>query len=563
MPTAGPSVVSVFKSEYSARLENLDTIQRDLNQWMRSCLIDDQSIFAWKLVATEAVTNAIRHGCAGIEEAHIGLRLEVEGNAMRLHVEQPGLGPAPERIENATLPDDPFSEGGRGLFIIREFADQLEQWSGPQGYRLVIHKRCEEPPQPPVEQENHSILSELTAAYESLSAYNRLGQQLLQHESLCEFIGETLSSLKIGHPFREIRICPSHTLPPEMAEECQRHDPAFRASALDWPGEPEQMIWDQQTERPQLLPAEEITGTAGILHPVFCQEMHLFDAVATFDDPAAMTSPVVSLFISIADLLGMATGVAILQHQREAEARRQREWEIATQLQLNLLPNPTHHRETGLRIAFYHDSAGEVEGDYAMLYRSKEGPPLTYLTVIDVMGKGVRAALLAILFRGVFLLLARQGLKPAEILRTANRLFCTMLGDQVFFVTALVCRFDMRSRQLDWANAGHCDLLGIGADILRQGTPSGPPIGIMEESHYEDETWQLDELDRLALFTDGCYEWKREGHYFDTENFKQFLRERRNMPPDMAWNELIHMIKHTADPDSHVDDVTLVLCSFK
>ena len=558
-----PSVVTTYRAEYEARLSSLDPIQRDINRWMRGCMVDEKDCFSWKLVATEAVTNAIRHGCAGVEYPSIAIRVEFEDSRMRMAISQPGPGPAPERIEQATLPDDPFSEGGRGLFIIREFADRLEHWSGPDGYCLVIHKSLETPPRPPLEQESESILSELTSAYESLSAYNRLGQQLLDHASLCSFIGETLTSLRIGHPFCEIRICPSSSLPPEMEEECHQSDADFQAPSLKWKGDPSQMIWDQDSGRPQLLIHSEIKGTAGIIHPVFCQDMHLFDAVATFDNPEAMTSPVVNLFISIADLLGLATGLAILKHQREAEARRQREWEIATQLQLNLLPMNTHHRETGLRIGFFHESAGEVAGDYAMLYRSSMGPPLTYLTVIDVMGKGVRAALLAILFRGVFLLLARQGLGPAEILQTANRLFCTMLGDQVFFVTAVVCRFDMRSRRVDWSNAGHCDLIGIGSDILRQGPPSGPPIGIMEDSQYIDETWELDELDRLALYTDGCYEWKRNGELFETENFKDFLRQRRQAAPDAAWNELIHMIKNTADSDSHVDDVTLVLCSFK
>ncbi|HLT48164.1 MAG TPA: ATP-binding protein, partial [Rubricoccaceae bacterium] len=43
-----------------------------------------------------------------------------------LHVEDEGPGLDPDRLRDATLPDDPTQTNGRGLYLMRTLADGIE-----------------------------------------------------------------------------------------------------------------------------------------------------------------------------------------------------------------------------------------------------------------------------------------------------------------------------------------------------------------------------------------------------------------------------------------------------
>jgi serine phosphatase RsbU (regulator of sigma subunit)/anti-sigma regulatory factor (Ser/Thr protein kinase) len=556
-----------YKTEIRSHLDELDSAQRQLEQWIEYCGLGKDDGFQWKLVFTEAVTNAIRYGSGDKAEAKVRIRFLVQDGEVELSIEQEGPGPDLENKPEGSLPEDPFSEGGRGRFIIENFADSVEHWSGPRGYRLIIRKGYGTGLATPAPEEMNDLLNELTACYESLSAYNRLGNQLLQHESLGDFFEETFHSLALGHPFDNLHIYPAEDMPLVLVKGFAGRD--FLAERpLKWPGHPERIFWESEGERPDFVYSHAV-GATGMVTPVYCRDLHLFDLGVNFRDKEAMTSPEVNLLTGIADLLGIGAGLAVLQDEREAQARKEKEWEIATQLQIGLLPIVKSYKDAAIEVTLFHDSAGEVAGDYAMVMKPKAvlcpgGDPdagrYTYLTVIDVMGKGVRAALLAILYRGAFHLLVREELSPAELLGTLNRLFCQILGDMVYFVTAVVCRFEEGSNQIEWCNAGHCDLLGLTKDQIKEGPPSGPPLGVVDVSTYTNEIWDRSSFERLAIYSDGCYEWAKDGELYGVPRLASFLRERLDGEHAASWDELIRAIKETADEDSHVDDVTLVLC---
>lgn len=73
---------------------------------------------AARLVLTELLGNVVRHAPTTSE-----LRLDIEGGHVTIHVIDNGKGceSAP-----AWLPNDPLSEGGRGLFIVRAFSRRFE-----------------------------------------------------------------------------------------------------------------------------------------------------------------------------------------------------------------------------------------------------------------------------------------------------------------------------------------------------------------------------------------------------------------------------------------------------
>ena len=72
--------------------------------------------FRAQLIFTELVGNAMRHATGPVD-----LQLRCVGDKALLHVFDRGPGFALE----ASLPASPLAEGGRGLFLVREFSEKL------------------------------------------------------------------------------------------------------------------------------------------------------------------------------------------------------------------------------------------------------------------------------------------------------------------------------------------------------------------------------------------------------------------------------------------------------
>lgn len=78
------------------------------------------------LAMGEAITNAIRHGNDLDPERGVEVTWEGDSSGGWLHVEDEGPGLDPDRLRDATLPDDPTQTNGRGLYLMRTLADGIE-----------------------------------------------------------------------------------------------------------------------------------------------------------------------------------------------------------------------------------------------------------------------------------------------------------------------------------------------------------------------------------------------------------------------------------------------------
>lgn len=76
------------------------------------------------IVLTELITNVVRHAPGTAE-----LRIEAANHRPRVHV----LDRGPGTTRKAHLPINPYSEGGRGLFIVSQVAGGFELRNRPSG----------------------------------------------------------------------------------------------------------------------------------------------------------------------------------------------------------------------------------------------------------------------------------------------------------------------------------------------------------------------------------------------------------------------------------------------
>lgn len=145
--------------------------------------------------------------------------------------------------------------------------------------------------------------------------------------------------------------------------------------------------------------------------------------------------------------------------------------------------------------------------------------------ICDVMGHGVRAALVVSMLRG---LLATQNLKSrdsAEFLATMNAGLTSILkrANVTMFATAFYGIVDLEELTLECSCAGHPGPVisgdGRSLQLCTDRSERGPALGLLPGASYSTREIDLGGIRRLLLFTDGVLEAENEAG-------EQFLEKR-------------------------------------
>ncbi len=158
---------------------------------------------------------------------------------------------------------------------------------------------------------------------------------------------------------------------------------------------------------------------------------------------------------------------------------------------------------------FFHNSPREHGG--GDLFDWMEAAPGSYfLTVGDVMGKGLQAKFYAFSFlgyvRSTIHAMLRTTQSPAEIMKRVNQVLMDDPPMEETFASLLLLHWEPENHQVTYANAGHCRPVLI--------TPSGPEIveysdlilGLDRNADFKDTKVILPEDAALVAYTDGLSE---------------------------------------------------------
>jgi serine phosphatase RsbU (regulator of sigma subunit) len=145
-----------------------------------------------------------------------------------------------------------------------------------------------------------------------------------------------------------------------------------------------------------------------------------------------------------------------------------------------------------------------VGGDYYDWYLSTDGELV--VTLADVMGKGMRAAIVMATVRTVLKLTAR-GLDLADALQNAARVLANDLTRTKTFVTLFDARVTTSTGDVEYVDAG----LGFALILHDDGTfdrlpVRGLPLGINAETPWIAGRAHLEVGDTLIVFSDGIYD---------------------------------------------------------
>lgn len=90
------------------------------------CNLDEEKAETFKLVLSEAVTNAIVHGNKQDESKSVDVSVTVANESISADVIDEGEGFDHDQETNPLEEENLLETSGRGVFLIREFADYVE-----------------------------------------------------------------------------------------------------------------------------------------------------------------------------------------------------------------------------------------------------------------------------------------------------------------------------------------------------------------------------------------------------------------------------------------------------
>ena len=230
----------------------------------------------------------------------------------------------------------------------------------------------------------------------------------------------------------------------------------------------------------------------------------------------------------------------------------ERERVLAETLQRSMLPE-TLPRAFGVQfLARYAPAAGgQVGGDWYDAFALPDGR--IAVAVGDVVGRGLRAAVVMSRVRNSLRAFAFEGHDPARTVELLNEMIHFLEVDEM--ATLIYGVLDPRLRELQLVNAGHLPgvLCRPGSDAEFVELESHPPLGVRSATRPATTTLRLGPGDSFVLYTDGIVE-RRDSSLDDR---LELLRSVIDCDSDM--DKLADHIFAELAGDAYDDDMALLI----
>lgn len=114
------------KIQIPSLVENIRVVESFIDNSKDTFHIEDDIYGNIMVAVTEAVNNAIRHGNKFDKDKNVFLSLEVDKDRVKFEVEDEGEGFDYTNLLDPTAPENIENPGGRGIFLIRHLADEVD-----------------------------------------------------------------------------------------------------------------------------------------------------------------------------------------------------------------------------------------------------------------------------------------------------------------------------------------------------------------------------------------------------------------------------------------------------
>ncbi|MEO1855946.1 MAG: SpoIIE family protein phosphatase [Rubritalea sp.] len=248
----------------------------------------------------------------------------------------------------------------------------------------------------------------------------------------------------------------------------------------------------------------------------------------------------------------------------------QEELELARKVQQSVMdltpksfPRENAKADIIARFSAFYKPDSEMAGDFYEVFPisdTKAG-----VLICDVMGHGVRAALVVAMLRGLIEKESDSATSPEWFLYGLNDSLVNIFshaGIQMF-ATALYLIIDVEEGTLEFATAGHPMPIivkdGVASKLNSEKIVRGPALGLVPEAPYGADKVQLSSIELIVLFTDGIYEIENaDGKEFGVERMLKVLSSKTQKSGSVALDQLLEAAEQHAGTQSFGDDVCML-----
>lgn len=187
------------------------------------------------------------------------------------------------------------------------------------------------------------------------------------------------------------------------------------------------------------------------------------------------------------------------------------------------------------------------------------------LLICDVMGHGVRSALVVAMLRGLLEKQRASAADPTAFLTGLNNGLAAILdrAGTTMFATAFYAVADLSAGTLSYACAGHPGAIASGPvgvlQLAANRREKGPGLGLLAKACYPSGTVSLSDVNRLLLFTDGILEAENdEGEPFLEKRLMETAADCRGESLEGMLDLVLSRVLQYSDGHHFDDDVCLL-----
>ncbi len=249
-----------------------------------------------------------------------------------------------------------------------------------------------------------------------------------------------------------------------------------------------------------------------------------------------------------------------LQEHREM---LERDLQLSEQVQRSIIPRPVTTDD--FEVAIRYMPAIGVGGDFSDIYYNDSGD--VYLTIVDVTGHGIAAALLVNRVCMEIRRLVREQLEPSSILYQLNDFIVDSFMGTGMFLTMFSCVLNYRTGSLRYSGSAHPPLILWRNESNRFETLEAQNIIIgfekLEQNSFQQDATIIRPGDKLFLYTDGVIEIEDENnHPLGINGFIDMLRSVIFLETNDVLENAVQGIKQYS-PHSQRDDIYLIVLNLK
>lgn len=237
--------------------------------------------------------------------------------------------------------------------------------------------------------------------------------------------------------------------------------------------------------------------------------------------------------------------------------------EIQQALASEVFPTATASNQNQLTFDARYIPISGLAGDFFEVM--KVGDDRYGVLICDVMGHGVRSALIVAMLRGLLEKQRAQAAEPGLFLQGLNDGLTAILerAGTTMFATAFFGVIDLAAGTFKYACAGHPGPVIAGHTGVRQiaseRAEKGPGLGLRKGATYPTCELALVDIDRIVLFTDGVLEAENQsGEPFFENRLMEIVGLKSAQPLESLLDGILSSVLAFSEGQRFDDDVCLL-----